>query len=298
MTSANLELRDESNGYSVDKDPARGPSLHGIQYLPDARSWPLGAKLSTQVRLTSGDLPNWLLVLVKADGRWTHAAGWGPVELKTLRGNPQAAAFFLRMFYRHANGFLGWDDKLVDKALAFIPAAVVDSGPLPPSGQWTDLEIPLEKIGAADKLIDGVAYLHDGGQVAWGRSVIRDLRGGEAIVWSGRLGAEPDRLAKTRIQVAGLKAEAKIQVLFEDRELTAAAGSFVDDFRGQDLYQRLRRRRQLRRHTGVAAPLRNCALTCRPTLARHQTPPLVPRGRVRYANGRDTHQAPPPLVRL
>jgi hypothetical protein len=27
-------------------------------------------------------------------------------------------------------------------------------------------------------------------------------------------------------------------VLFEDRELTAASGYFVDDFRGRDLYQR------------------------------------------------------------
>ena len=29
-----------------------------------------------------------------------------------------------------------------------------------------------------------------------------------------------------------------VRVLFEDRELTAAAGSFTDDFRGADLYER------------------------------------------------------------
>jgi hypothetical protein len=29
-----------------------------------------------------------------------------------------------------------------------------------------------------------------------------------------------------------------VHVLFEDRELKAADGFFVDDFRGQDLYQR------------------------------------------------------------
>jgi len=29
-----------------------------------------------------------------------------------------------------------------------------------------------------------------------------------------------------------------VRVLFEDRALTAADGSFVDDFRGRDLYQR------------------------------------------------------------
>jgi len=222
----------------VDKEPARGPTLHGIQYLPNARIWPAGAKLSTQVRLNSAALPNWLLVLVKADGRWTHAAAWGPADLKMLRGNPRAAGFFLHTFYRHANGFLGWDDKLIDKALAFIPATAADCGPLPPTGEWTDLEVPLEKIGAAGKLIDGVAFVHDGGEVNWGHCGLQDEQGADATVWAGRLRREPERLAKTRIQVAGLKADAKIRVLFEDRELTTAAGSYEDDFRGQDLYQR------------------------------------------------------------
>ena len=39
-------------------------------------------------------------------------------------------------------------------------------------------------------------------------------------------------------EVAGLKAETKIKVLFEDRALISADGHFTDDFRGQDLYQR------------------------------------------------------------
>ena len=51
-------------------------------------------------------------------------------------------------------------------------------------------------------------------------------------------GPGPEQLARTRIGVAGLKAGTKIRVLFEDRELTAEDGHFVDDFRGQDLYQR------------------------------------------------------------
>ncbi len=36
----------------------------------------------------------------------------------------------------------------------------------------------------------------------------------------------------------GLKPGTPVRVLFEDRTLTAEDGAFIDDFRGQDLYQR------------------------------------------------------------
>ena len=47
-----------------------------------------------------------------------------------------------------------------------------------------------------------------------------------------------ERLARTSISVDGLKSGTLVRVLCEDRELKAADGFFVDDFRGQDLYQR------------------------------------------------------------
>ena len=47
-----------------------------------------------------------------------------------------------------------------------------------------------------------------------------------------------ERLARTRIAIDGLKSETRVRVLFEDRELKAADAFFIDDFRGQDLYQR------------------------------------------------------------
>ena len=47
-----------------------------------------------------------------------------------------------------------------------------------------------------------------------------------------------EQKARTRIHVAGLKKGAKVRVLFEDREVVAEDGFFVDDFRGVDLYQR------------------------------------------------------------
>jgi hypothetical protein len=38
--------------------------------------------------------------------------------------------------------------------------------------------------------------------------------------------------------VPGLKAGTKVRVVFEDREIAAGDGHFVDDFRGRDLYER------------------------------------------------------------
>ena len=49
---------------------------------------------------------------------------------------------------------------------------------------------------------------------------------------------DPAALEKTKVFVAGLKKGTKVRVLFEDREIVAADGFFVDDFRGVDLYQR------------------------------------------------------------
>jgi hypothetical protein len=100
------------------------------------------------------------------------------------------------------------------------------------------LEIPLDKIGAAGNLLDGVAFLHEGGRVWWGRTTLVDGDGVETVVWGDAVELPAEQLARTKISVAGLKAGSKVRVLFEDRELTAADGHFVDDFRGQDLYQR------------------------------------------------------------
>jgi hypothetical protein len=47
-----------------------------------------------------------------------------------------------------------------------------------------------------------------------------------------------EKLAAVKVRVAGLQAGAEVRVLFADRALTAAEGSFTDDFRGQDLCQR------------------------------------------------------------
>ena len=145
---------------------------------------------------------------------------------------------FLKSFHRHFPGFLGWDDKLVPKALEYIPGASVTMGEVPAAGEWIKLEVPLEKIGAAKMLLDGVGFMHEGGRVAWGRTSIVDPAGAETVIWGDTIGLPPSVAEKVSLRIEGLKTGTKVRVLFEDREITAGDGSFSDDFRGQDLYQR------------------------------------------------------------
>lgn len=237
VTDGPDELRTDANAFAIGQKVEEGPSIHGIQHLPDARAWPAGSKLVQWVRIDPKAPPRNLVVLAKADGRWLHAAAWGPFDVAALRKDPKRAYWFLQTAYRHANGFLGWDTRLVEKALAYVPAAATDLGPLPAAGEWVKLEIPLAKIGATG-LLDGVGFLHEGGRVCWGHTSLVGPDGTETVVWGDTVGPPPEQLEKVRIAVAGLKAGAKVRVLWEDRELTAADGQFIDDFRGRDLYQR------------------------------------------------------------
>jgi hypothetical protein len=127
---------------------------------------------------------------------------------------------------------------LLPKALEYIPDRAADMGPLPKSDAWVKLEVPLEKIAATDKLLDGVGFLHEGGKVFWGRTSLVSPDGQETMVWGDSVGYSPEELAKVKLRVPGLRKGSKVRVLFEDREVTASDGFFIDDFRGQDLYQR------------------------------------------------------------
>ena len=79
--------------------------------------------------------------------------------------------------------------------------------------------------------------MHPAGRVR-GSDLIVAPGGEELEVWGDTIALPPDRLARTKISVGGLRARSRVRVLFEDRQLTAADGYFVDDFRSRDLYQR------------------------------------------------------------
>jgi hypothetical protein len=239
VTDAAFTPMDETDAYGIGQSLAPGSRAHGLQYLPDARAWPAGSRLVQWVQIAGAGAPPGLAILVKADGRWAHVATWGPVDVAAWRRDLPFTIWFTRTFYRHSPGFLGWDiRKALDAARRYMPEHGIDMGARPSVDQWVRLEVPLERIGAAAKLLDGVAFLHEGGRVAWGHTSIVEPSGAETLIWGDAIELPPAALAQTRIQVAGLARGTTVRVLFEDREITAADGYFEDDFRGEDLYQR------------------------------------------------------------
>ena len=231
--------RDEVTGYSTFNPPPTGPSLHGIQYLPHARSWPKGSRLVQWLKVAAGTAPANVVALVKADGRWVPAATWGTFDLAKLRGDKVRAHWLIRALYRHSSGFLGWGSDVPPFALKLIPETAKAMGGIPAAGEWVKVELPLEAIGAADKLVDGVGFLHEGGRVSWGRTSLVAPDGFEQIVFGDHIDRPPpDELRAAKISVAGLKKGTKVRVLYEDRALEAGDGFFTDDCTGTDLYQR------------------------------------------------------------
>ncbi len=236
VTEGETVVRDEANSYGVGEPPPRGPSMHGIQYIPNPRVHGAGSRLVQWVWLDPKVPPRNLAVLVKADGRFTHAAAWGEFDLGRFRSGP-GLDWFLRAFYRHANGFLGWGKELLASSLPYVPDRVRAMGERPGTGEWIRLSIDLSDLGIVDQLVDGVGFVHDGGRVLWGRTIVED--GDDVhIIWGDAVGPAPKDLGAVRIEVPGLKEGTRIKVGFEDRDLVAGPGYFIDDFRGEDLYQR------------------------------------------------------------
>ncbi|MCS7045878.1 MAG: hypothetical protein NZO58_05940 [Gemmataceae bacterium] len=231
----------ETNSYGADQPVEQGPTIHGLHYLPQARTYPKGTVFQQWLKLDAQAAPKNLVVLVKQDGRWTQAAAWGDFDVGRWLGDAKRRLWFLRSFYRHATGFLGWGEDLLDQARPYLPAKVVPQGPLPPAGSWIELRVPLEALGITG-MVDGVALAHEGGRVWWGDTRLVPPNDGptataDVLCWDSEHLALR-RPGGTKIEVAGLKKGARVRVLFEDRELVAEDGYFIDDFRGEDLYQR------------------------------------------------------------
>jgi len=233
-------LQQDDNGYGIGGHMVYpGPTVHSIQWLPDSRSWPKGTKLVQWVRIDAAAPPKSLVLLTKANHRWIRGAAWGDFDGSAYQKDMKLAAWYMRAFYRNASGFLGWDDSTVPRtAPLFALSHTAAKGALPAAGQWIKLEATVDELQSADLQIDGIGFLHEGGRVWWGRTSLVAPDGTENVVWGDSLQPPQNDLAKTRIEVAGLKAGTKVSVAFEDREIIAGDGFFTDDFRGTDLYQR------------------------------------------------------------
>ena len=114
--------------------------------------------------------------------------------------------FYRSCFPEITKGFLGWGTDLVPKSLDYIPDKAVNAGVLPAAGGWHTLEIPLEQIGAAGKLIDGVGFMHDGGRIFWQGTALVLPDDTQHDLWRYAIGNPTLEPGTAKIHADGLKA--------------------------------------------------------------------------------------------
>ncbi len=242
VTTGRSEARNDDLSYCMGLETLfSGPTLHGINYMPDCRVWPAGSKLVQWLYLDPTAPPTNMVFVVKADGRWRYGACWGTID-PDFSSTPTREEWFIRMLYKNAAGFAiagGWGALLYEGNKVYTMTNGVNLGDLPSAGSWHKIELPLSDIGITTQMIDGVAFIHnEEGRVWWSHTTIEAPDGQTSVLFGDSVELSPDRLAGTRITVAGLTEGTTVRVVFEDRTLMAEEGSFVDDFRGKDLYER------------------------------------------------------------
>lgn len=239
-----------------------GLRLHGFRGLPMPELIQSGDKIVQYVWLDAKALPEYVMVLVRGDGKFTHNGVLGAFDYNKFRD--ELGNLFLYSELNHSvwheinwvldqptyeravklmgkdwadatmktfEGYRATVDRIAHKAEEFHPA-----GPLPAAGKWHRIELDADKIGLTGKLVDGFAYLAKNGRALWDHSALE--RGGKVVrVFSeDTVGIDRAQLAEVKISVPGLKAGTKVKPLFEDRTIDAAAGGFTDNFEGEDTY--------------------------------------------------------------
>lgn len=242
VTTGRSEARNDDNSYCMGLEPLfTGPTVHGINNVPDCRVWPAGSKLVQWFYLDPAAPPTNMVAIVKADGRWNRGAYWGTID-PDFASTPTREEWFVRMMYKNSAGFAfagGWGALLYETNKLVTLTNGAARGAMPAAGAWYKLELPLADIGVTTQLVDGVAFIHDeGGRAWWSHTYITNDSGECSYFFRDSVELPADELAATRISVAGLTNGAQVRVVFEDRTINAANGHFFDDFRGRDVYQR------------------------------------------------------------
>jgi len=239
-----------------------GMRIHGFRGLPMPEMVQAGDKLVQYVWIDPAEKPDWALFAVRGDGKFSHAGVVGNFDYEKFRNEYGNVFMFSELehsvwhqinyvmdppTYESAVKLMGkaWADGIkktadaeragLDKK-AYKAADFKKIGALPAAGQWVRLELTAEQLGLVGRLVDGFAYMTQNGRALWDYSVLE--RGGKVVrVFNeDTVGIDRTLLDKVRINVPGLKAGAKVKALFENREIVAEAGGFVDNMQGVDTY--------------------------------------------------------------
>lgn len=241
-TTGRSEARNEDLSYVMGHETLfTGPTLHGMNNMPDSRSWPDNSVLKQWFKLDADAPPSHMAFVVKVDGRWTHGAYWGDLD-PDFSSTPQRQEWFIRMLYKQAAGFAiagGWGALLYEENKQYTMTNGVYMGDMPSAGEWHLMTLPLSDLGISTQMVDGVAMIHDeSGTVWWSHTTLEDPQGHSSTLFGNAETHPPHQLENTRLYVEGLTNGTPVRVLFEDRSIIARDGYFEDDFRGEDLYQR------------------------------------------------------------
>ncbi len=239
-----------------------GMRIHGFRGLSHPELIQKGDKIVQYIWLDPKETPQWVMLAVRGDGRFSHAAVQGKFDYETFRQN--YGNIFMYSELEHSTWHeINWimDPPTYDRAVRIMGKKWADDlkkstdaerehvdktiyraenfhafGDLPKAGEWHRIEMDADQLGLTGTLVDGFAYLAKGGRALWDNTALE--RNGKVVrvFCEDSVGIDRADLSSVRVNVPGLKAGAKVTALFEDRTITASDGGFTDDFQGVDTY--------------------------------------------------------------
>lgn len=239
-----------------------GVRIHGFRGLPLPELVQKGDKIVQYVWLDPKEMPAWVMVAVRGDGKFIHNGVLGAFDFGAFRKDYGNVLMYSELehsvwhdinyavdepTYRRAVQVLGQKEADRLKAAADTERARVDKkiyqaghfvrlGALPKPGSWHRIELDAEQFGLVGKLVDGFAYLTKDGRALWDYSALERDGKTVRVFCEDSVGIARALLAQVRVNVPGLKVGTKVRVVFEERTITAEDGGFSDNFEGVDTY--------------------------------------------------------------
>lgn len=239
-----------------------GLRVHGFRGLSMPEMVQKGDKIVQYVWIDPAEKPDWAMVCVRGDGRFAHNAYLGNFNWEKFKKDDGNIVMYSELnhsvwheinwsiderIYQRAVVLLGQKEadrlKRLDQVgrekvekIAYQPGHFRSEGKLPEAGAWHRIEIDAEQYGLVGKLVDGFAFITQNGRAKWDYSALE--RNGQVVrvFCEDTVGIDRATLPSVRINVPGLRAGARIKVLFENREIIAEEGGFTDNFVGTDTY--------------------------------------------------------------
>lgn len=217
-----------------------GYAVHG--YNDDVyREVQAGDAISQEVYLAPENVPPAIFLIVPGNGGFNHVAWWGTFDWADFRAK-RVDAFLAAECYSHAEYGINWyrtkrQDWLDYQAQHRFPQSCFRRlGDLPKPGQWTTLSVPVDTLGLAGRVVDGLMFMTSGNGVAyWGRSTLVRADGAREALLDGRIGREPEQFRQALLKVAGM-GDGRVRVIGENRSVPMRNGSWTDDLMGEDLF--------------------------------------------------------------